>query len=50
MEFIDLKEAHDKDYKEVPQRWLESIDVLVVYIRVINDMYDGIKTSVIMNK
>ncbi|XP_070019711.1 secreted RxLR effector protein 78-like [Nicotiana sylvestris] len=44
MVFIDLEKVYDKVLREVLWRYLEANDVLVVYTKVIKDMYDGSRT------
>ncbi|XP_019265243.1 PREDICTED: uncharacterized protein LOC109242836 [Nicotiana attenuata] len=46
MVFIDLEKPYDKVQSEVLWRCLEVSEILVVYTRVIRDLYDGAKTWV----
>jgi len=44
--FVDLEKAYDKVPREVMWEYLEKREVSVAYIKVIKDMYEGVKTSV----
>lgn len=43
--FIDLDKAYDKVPMEVLWRYLKARGVLVTYIRVVKEMYDGVDTD-----
>ncbi|KAF1898159.1 hypothetical protein Lal_00032924 [Lupinus albus] len=45
MVFINLKMMYDKVFREVLWKALEKKDVLIIYIRAIKVMYDGVKTN-----
>ncbi|XP_055830899.1 uncharacterized protein LOC129899928 [Solanum dulcamara] len=46
MVFIDLEKTYEKILRDVLWRCLEAKVVLMVYIRAIKDMYDGVKSQV----
>jgi len=46
MVFVNLEKAYDKVPREVLRRCLERRDVPVTYIRIMNDMYIGVRTRV----
>ena len=46
MNFVDLEKTYDRVPREVLWRCLESRAVLIAYMRVIKDMYNGVRTRV----
>jgi len=46
MVFIDLEKAYDRVSREVLWRCLEKRSMSLMYMRVIKDMYDGVRTRV----
>lgn len=46
MMFTNLKKTYDKVHKDILWKYLESRGVHVTYIRMINDVYDGVKIRV----
>lgn len=44
--FIDLENAYDRVLKEILWKALEKEGVRIAYIRVIQDMYEGVSTRV----
>jgi len=45
MVFIDLEKAYDRVPREVLSDCLEKKEVLMTHIRVMKDMYEGVRTS-----
>lgn len=46
MVFMDLERAYERVPREILRRCLEKNEVTMAYIRVIRNMYDGVRTSV----